>query len=324
MIQKIRSDEYLKRIDNMSASEKEVFLNRVGEWLREQAPLLIAKGEYDGARYQNVIQCSAGWNDAECKAWTEGVRLLSALAPVVDTWLPDMLYSKSAKRCIGKMTSILSAPAGDVSASPQPSAISHQPSVITPQPSAITPQPSSITAPVRPKHIDQYVHLLPKKTQERAAKYGPLMREMDEVRRKEQMLMDAGDVSSSKHEAMAKHIVAIDTQIKNIKKELDAEWDKLAKSGRVGVDALGNAYVKDIDHSPSAAELTSEQKARRRELRKWLTDTRRGREGQAREERIIKWRENWKEYLTLEPREKALADQKIMEAAVFYGIDIYS
>lgn len=310
MIQKIRSDEYLKRFDNMSASEKEVFLNRVGEWLREQAPLLIAKGEYDCARYQNVIQCSAGWNDAECKAWTEGVRLLSALAFVVDTWLPDMLYSKSAKRCIGKMTSILSAPAGDVSASPQPS--------------AITPQPSAITAPVRPKHIDQYVHLLPKKTQERAAKYGPLMRELDEVRRKEQMLMDASDVSSSKHEAMAKHIVAIDTQIKNIKKELDAEWDKLAKSGRVGVDALGNAYVKDIDHSPLTAELTSEQKARRRELRKWLTDTRRGREGQAREERIIKWRENWKEYLTLEPREKALADQKIMEAAVFYGIDIYS
>ena len=31
---------------------------------------------------------------------------------------------------------------------------------------------------------------------------------------------------------------------------------------------------------------------------------------------------NWQEYLTLEPREKALEDEKILEAARHFGIDI--
>ena len=69
-------------------------------------------------------------------------------------------------------------------------------------------------------------------------------------------------------------------------------------------------------------ELTSEQKKRRRELRKWLIDLRRGKEGKDREKRIEQWRVNWKEYLTLEPREKALEDEKILEAAKHFGIDI--
>ena len=69
-------------------------------------------------------------------------------------------------------------------------------------------------------------------------------------------------------------------------------------------------------------ELTSEQKKRRRELRKWLIDLRRGKEGKDREKRIEQWRVNWKEYLTLEPKEKALEDEKILEAAKHFGIDL--
>ena len=35
-----------------------------------------------------------------------------------------------------------------------------------------------------------------------------------------------------------------------------------------------------------------------------------------------KWKENFKEYLTLEPKEKALADQKIIEAMKHYNISL--
>ena len=73
-----------------------------------------------------------------------------------------------------------------------------------------------------------------------------------------------------------------------------------------------------ISHQPSA--ITSEQKARRRELRKWLTDTRRG-NGAGRDERVKQWKVNFKEYLTLEG-DKAFEDEKILEAAKHYEIDI--
>jgi hypothetical protein len=189
---------------------------------------------------------------------------------------------------------------------------------------------------VRPTHFDQYAHLLPEKTQERIAKYGPLMRELDDLREKARLLMDAKDASSSEREAVAKRIVAIDKQIGSIRREADAEWEKLAESGRVVVDDLGMAHLTDkgkdgdddkADGDDSGDEgdgedsksLDSVQKARRRELRKWLTDTRRG-NGDTREAHVAKWLENFKEYLTLEPEEKAMTDQKILEAMEHYGI----
>ena len=188
-------------------------------------------------------------------------------------------------------------------------------------------------APARPKHIDQYVHLLPKATQERAAGYGELMRQLGEARDNMQLLMDDDHASAKSREQWAKQATRIDKKIRAIRDELDREWERVAESGRVRVDALGNAFlVPDGESSGTmadgdggeqeSAELTSEQRKRRRDLRKWLIDLRRGKDGKDREKRIELWRVNWKEYLTLEPREKALEDEKILEAAKHFGIDI--
>jgi len=193
--------------------------------------------------------------------------------------------------------------------------------------------------PARPKHIDQYVHLLPKATQERAAEYGELMRQMGEARDNMQLLMDDDHASAKSREQWAKQATKIDKKIRAIREELDREWEKVAASGRVVIDDLGMAHLVSASQCNAAqnedgtsadgeggerepAELTSEQKKRRRELRKWLIDLRRGKEGKNREKRIEQWRVNWKEYLTLEPREKALEDEKILEAAKHFGIDI--
>lgn len=211
------------------------------------------------------------------------------------------------------------------------------------QPSAISHQPSSAVVPARPKHIDQYVHLLPKATQERAAGYGELMRQLGEARDNMQLLMDDDYASAKSREQWAKQATKLDKKIRALKEELDREWEKVAESGRVVIDDLGMAHLFPTSQCDAAqngdgessgtvadgddgeqnpVELTSEQKKRRRELRKWLIDLRRGKEGKDRERRIEQWRVNWQEYLTLEPKEKALVDEKILEAAKHFGIDL--
>ena len=197
--------------------------------------------------------------------------------------------------------------------------------------------------PARPKHIDQYVHLLPKETQERAAGYGELMRQLGDARDNMQLLMDDDHASAKSREQWAKQATRIDKKIRAIRDELDREWEKVAESGRVVIDGLGMARLVPTSQCDAAldgdgessgttadgdggeqvpVELTSEQKKRRRDLRKWLIDLRRGKEGKDREKRIGQWRVNWKEYLTLEPKEKALQDEKILEAAKHFGIDL--
>ncbi len=195
---------------------------------------------------------------------------------------------------------------------------------------------TSKMVPARPKHIDQYVHLLPKATQERAAGYGELMRQYGEARDNMQLLMDDDHASAKNREQWAKQATKLDKKIRAIREELDREWEKVAESGRVVIDDLGMAHLIPTSQCDAAQnedgiatdgeggeqELTSEQRKRRRDLRKWLIDLRRGKEGKDREKRIEQWRVNWQEYLTLEPKEKALEDEKILEAAKHFGIDL--
>jgi hypothetical protein len=221
----------------------------------------------------------------------------------------------------------------DHQANPQVHQANPQDHQASPEDHQASPQDQPGLVPVRPKHIDQYVHLLPQKTQDRASQVKGLLRDLDDAREKARLLMDMGD-SPDKIELWARHVTRLDNAVKSIYRELDSEWDKLVKQGRVWVDDLGNAHVKPLPQplpkgegedgateaaGAAAQELTSEQKHRRRELRKFLTDTRRG-NGDTREEHVNKWKENFKEYLTLEPKEKALADQKIIEAMKHYNI----
>lgn len=373
MIRKIQNHEYLKRYDNMSADERDGYMKRVGEWVKNCYPCLRDKTDNFEARIQDAITASAGWNDAECQAFEEGAVLLSATAAMTDTWLPDMLYKKAVRRAVQKIIDVLAAVLSgcaldEIKQKRESAKAAVQPATSPAReelPAApfqgaandsvaggnikgegkkedvrgkmddetLNPEPLTVNqgvVPARPNHIDQYVHLLPQKTQERAAKYGPLMRELDETREKERLLMDDPTASAKDREALAKRIAAIDKEIRGIKKELDVEWEKLAKSGRVVVDDLGNARIlppqQGEEQQPAAetpqapVELTSEQKAKRRDLRKWLVDTRRG-NGDTREEHVKKWKDNFKEYLTLEG-DAAYADEKVKAAAEHYGIEL--
>lgn len=369
MIRKISGTEYLKRYDNMTAEERAQYESRVGDWLSVDGQELVKLGGTFEARLQNVLQVSAGWNDRQCQAFEDGAVLLSALVGQFDTWLPDMLYVKSAKRAIRLMFELLwNVDAGHTDEKAHTDLTDHTDKK-TPKAAdkgltkdsvrmqagaakdnaytveaggaaSVFPdaKPTTVTSPVpaRPKHIDQYVHLLPENTQEHAAQVQGLLRELDETRRKLDLLMDDKTAKDSDREAWAKKATAIDNKLRKIYDELDSEWDKLVKQGRVVVDDLGNARVaeagvtlndQNTQTDPTGDELTSEQsrpedKARRRELRKWLVDTRRG-NGDTRDEHVKKWQENFKEFLAFEG-DAAYGDEKIKAAAEHYGIDLAS
>ena len=361
MVQKLQASSYLKRYDNMTADERQSYEERVGGWLESWAAVLDAKTADFEARLQNVLQVSGRWNDQECQAFEEGARLLSALASTGETWLPDMLYIKSAKRAIRRIVEMLEASVTHQDKSTDGSLVNAS-NKAKEEPAAGTGKATQAVAsfqpgagdgdiaggdhkgetkvkaaPVRPKHIDQYVHLLPQKTQERAAQVKDLLRELDEAREKMRLLMDDKTASAADREAWAKKATGTDNKVRKIYEELDSEWAKLVKSGRVVVDDLGNARVVEAAASEQKAASEREQngactnsaereqprpedRARRRELRKWLVDTRRG-NGDSRKEHVAKWKENFKEFLSFEG-DAAFEDEKIKAAAEHYGINL--
>ena len=113
---------------------------------------------------------------------------------------------------------------------------------------------------------------------------------------------------------------------RNYKKKIPKSIDWLIQATET---ALRNTYSggEIFCDDPSyfevdvSAELKSNQRARRRELRKWLVDTRRGNSDNTRKEHIRKWHENFTEYLTIEG-DTAYKDAKIIEAAKHYGIEL--
>lgn len=321
----------------MTAAEQAEYRSCVGQWLQSYGDVLLDKVTVPEARMQNVQQVSAGWNDVECQAFEDGAVFLSALIWLNDTWLPDMLYVKSAARCVKKLVNVFdslknegmneykSGEEGVVKEKPQDKHEERGNERIKNEKMKEENEGTVDGKPVRPKHIDQYVHLLPEKTQERAAMVRDLLRQMDVAREKARLLMDDPQANGADRARWAKEAADCDKKVRSIYKELDAEWAKLVESGRVTVDAVGNVRVenekmKNEDEETGKVELTSEQKAKRRSLRKWLADTRSGNSSEeSRKEHAKKWRKNFSEYLKIEG-DAALGDEKLKKAAEHYGV----
>lgn len=367
MIRQIQANEYMKRVASMTEAERLDLAKRVGEWLDSSAKLLMPHTNDPLARMQNVMQMGAAWDDRTQDAFNEGVRLLTPFVAIADTWLPTMIYTKAARRCIFNMIEMLRTHAPKLKATPQsvpdrvpsqnprqkpqapePTEKPQNPSTtqkrkpgrprkltkeeeqaaLTPNlfaPNANKSANEATSSPVipRPKHIDQYVYLLPERTQIHAAQYGPLMRELEQARSNMKLLIDDPHAKPSERERWAKTAVKTDNQIASIRRELDAGWANLVDTGRVIVDDMGMAHIIDpktgqiADPKPvvtvpsdDAQEkpkeqpkpkekqkpLTPEEKAKRISyLQKWLRDPR----ATATEERKKQWEENARELLHL-------------------------
>ena len=338
MIKKIQTNEYIKRVDNMSESERADYLKRVGEWLETNGTHMAELGEQSEAILQNVQTVSVSWNDADCKAWEEGVCLLSAMAATSDTWLPDMLYTKSAKRCIKRMMSLLTEvqsgantdPQGDGKQQPQTDGNNPQIGNKKPQTADKTKQEAKVDAgvgvPVRPKHIDQYVYLLPQKTQERAAQLRELLRDLDVSREKLRLLTETPKSSATDRESWAKKVKKLDDTVRSIYKELDDEWTKLVKTGMVTVDVFGNAHINAAAQAKvqALAEAKAEAEAERQAdpqiqvaaLRRWLIDTRK----LDNDVHTEKWVSKYREMVALGGMETVT--DKVKDSAKHYGINL--
>lgn len=379
MIRQIQANEYMKRVASMTEAERLDLAKRVGEWLDTSAKLLMSHTNDPLARMQSVMQMGGEWNDAEQEAFMEGVRLLTPFMAIADTWLPTMIYTKAARRCILNMIEVLRGNVGklrivpqsvpdrvpspkpektqakdlqtqlspkpalpiNTTTSTQPTDKSEKkvgrprkmtkeeeqaalsPNLFAPNENKSTNDATSSPVIPRPKHIDQYVYLLPERTQIRAAQYGPLMRELEQARSNMKLLIDDPHAKPSERERWAKTAVKIDNQIAALRRELDAGWANLVDTGRVVVDDMGMAHIIDPEtgkiadpkpvviaptddaqekpkEQPKPKEkpkpLTPEEKAKRISyLQKWLRDPR----ATATEERKKQWEENARELLNL-------------------------
>ena len=339
MITKITSSEYLKRFDNMDGAEREVYMRRVGEWLQKQAPLLMPKMQDPSAVFLNAVQCSAGWNDAECQAWTEGARLLTAMTGTADTWLPDMLYTKAAKRAIKQMVKVLKPawtpvekPTGtEAGTVAEPTGTTQRMVAGAAKEAPFRPvdsghqvgegQTKVKPTPVRPKHIDQYVHLLPESTQKKAATVQGLLRDLDVAREKARLLMDDPKANADSRAQWAKTATALDAKVKAIYRELDAEWEKLVAAGRVTVDDFGNAHVIPAAEATGTMTKSNEVKAQIKSLRSWLRDTRGPKDpGEKKDAYVARWKEKYQEMVKLGGKDTVT--EAVQNAAKLYGIVI--
>lgn len=374
MIKKLLNSEYLTGIERMTEKEKTAYLNRVGEWLRSDGARLLELTDRPMAKSQNIMLLSARWSKEDSGAVHEGVRLMSALVDVADTWLPSVLWTKSGWRVIRQIVNILSdtkegrrenMPVSEIQTAngvkkpgadddrkytepkgqPKPPAGKETVAVA---PVTNTQEKVSVQSgiPVRPRHIDQYAHLLPKKTQERAAQYGPLMREMDEARENLRLLMNDPEANAASRESWAKKVTKIDDTLRSIHHELDVEWEHLVEKGKVVVDDLGQAHIVDVEKesTPEPEDVTQEPKkagrkpmteeekaakaAEREEkkkqekihqaalIRKWLIDTHNANTDEQKE----KWMQKYHEMVAI-GGEQSVA-KKVLEAAAYYGINL--
>lgn len=336
MITKLTSNDYLKRFSSMTLAEKQEYLEKVMDWNKNQSHALLRHTADTEAQLQNILQCGNKWKTEEQDAISEGIRLLSAFAGNGDSWLPNAVYAKSAKRVIQWIADGLMRVQADNTATPksiaatQPLPAKKRPGRPKKEARAEGSADTADTAftPVRPKHIDQYVHLFPKKIQERAGMVKDLLRQEEVARDNARLLMNDPNSSPDDRAKWATLATKCDKAVKDIYRALDEEWDKLVKSGRVVIDDLGNARVVSPEKTeektadPEKPTRTKEQSANRRTLRKWLGDTRRG-NGKTREEHVRKWKEAYREFLKIEGADAA-KDSKIAEAAKHYGIDLAS
>lgn len=270
MVYKIAANEWLKRVDNMSEAEKENLARHVNDWLHDKAPILLPRANDSMARMMNVEQVSGSWTTDEQDAFSYGVRLMTPFAGCADTWLPDMIYNKAAKRAIHRIVDILTQQLPTVAVKPK-----SVPDIVpTPKPhnrtTAKLGNGGTVGAPLvgaqphnrttakliplsaepgtivpRPAHIDQYVHLLPESTQKKAMGYGQLMKDLGTARTNMRLLIDDPKATAAEREKWAKTAVAIDKRIADVRLELDREWEKVVDDGHVVLDDFGVAHIID-------------------------------------------------------------------------------
>ncbi len=280
IIQPITSSDYLKPLPNMNIEEQKSYLQSVREWMETKAPLLRPKAEDRQAEFLAVMAAAQAWNDAEVKAFQEGCVLITALAKSsegVTKWLPDGIYRKSARRVINGIYAELDKinrqyagmPQKEKSAAPrrvyqgegapdthnvhgsaQKVEDIHSDAAIAAAQKAVADGTATETQKkvagswiARPPHIDQYIHLLPERTQKRAATVKGLHLELAEAHELLEKLADNPSAHPGDRATMQKRVTRIEDTIADIYMELNEEWEKLVKRGGVVVDDFGVARV---------------------------------------------------------------------------------
>ena len=270
-IQKLHGSEYLKAYSNMNIVERAAFHERVKAWMERSVPMLMAKVDDQWSRLQNVIQVSVGWNHAECEAFREGSLLLTALIrdnEVAAQWLPDVLWVDSARSAVRALRRVLSrytdipsvAGAGSAQSQSERPTDTGAAERQEEQNGGMTERQNAgmqNAAIARPKHIDQYVHLLPESTQQKAAGLRELHDKLAEARDMLDRMIDDPHAAQQDLASLQKTVVSYEDAITKIYSELDVEWEKAVNNGDIVIDEFGVARKRPTPDLASPPQRSS-------------------------------------------------------------------
>lgn len=368
----IPESEYLPLFDAMTMEEKRSWLSQVLSWLSGDIKNLTSPAA-DSRRemFLSLEAAARAWSESEVRAVNHGITLVTALEKARQWPLPE-IYEKEARVVIRQLWSLLDGihkQYSHVSSSPDsPNRViyvgtgaedtsgvhgtagdvcdRHAASYLSSLEEGNGDERSAHLWSQRPKHLDQYIHLLPAETQKKAGTIRQLFLTLGEARENARLLSEDPHAHADDIARWAKMATKTDDKIRAIFDEVDAEWDKLVKSGRVVADDLGIVHV--LDGSIPSADVSSEGDGgsagndaasnpveggespagndsdgdsedvaeKISALRKWLIDTRKP--NTARHDKS--WRSKFLELRALGG--DAAVTERVISAAQFYGIDL--
>lgn len=218
----ISKKEFMKDYTQMSSDEKTSYFERIDKWNDETFPQLMAQ--------------ATSWMNVPVKEFNEGLKLVSAIKRARPFVIAHRSY-KNVDVVLNKMRSLLSEvqeksgrsklrtiPAGDKRkwfAATEVKSAPDEDGVVT-----IKTYEEPEVDGMRPQHVSEYVHLLPKDVQEEAKNLKQMHMELSMYRGEAEELSKQPGVAKEQVAEKAKAAVEMEQKIRTLYATIDASYKK--------------------------------------------------------------------------------------------------
>lgn len=219
----ITKKEFMKDYTQMSSEEKKSYYERIDKWNDETFPQLMAQ--------------VTSWMNVPVKEFNEGLKLVSAIKRARPFVIAHRSY-KNVDVVLNKMRSLLSEvqeksgrsklrtiPAGDKRkwfAATEVKSAPDEDGVVT-----IKTYEEPEVGGMRPQHVSEYVHLLPKDIQEEAKNLKQMHMELSMYRGEAEELSKQPGVAKEQVAEKAKAAVEMEQKIRTLYATMDAHYKKV-------------------------------------------------------------------------------------------------
>lgn len=216
----ISKKEFMKDYMQMSSEEKKSYFERIDKWNEETFPQLMAQ--------------ATSWMNVPVKEFNEGLKLVSAIKRARPFVIAHRSY-KNVDVVLGKMRSLLAEvqeksgrsklrtiPAGDKRkwfAATEVKSAPDEDGVVT-----VRKYEEPEVDGMRPQHVSEYVHLLPKELQEEAKNLKRMHMELSMYRGEAEELSRQPGVNKQQVAEKAKAAVEMEQKIRTLYATIDAAY----------------------------------------------------------------------------------------------------